>query len=78
MPKSDQTEIRVVCALHGTRGHSGHDRTKKTMAKAEQSVIDFAHHVEMNPDNAFYRKDYPYRIQTRRVTAWVDVEIDKE
>ena len=66
-------EIRVVCANHGQAGHADHAWNRPTLAKAKQSVIDLDHRAEMNR-TAYYHHEAPYRIETREVGAWTNVD----
>jgi len=68
------TEFRMVCANHGTTGHSSHAwGPKKTRAKVEESV-EVANDHAAKVGSPFRLGETPYRIQTRTVTKWKDDE----
>ena len=69
MPAKPKIEYRIVCANHGTSGHSSHALVKNDLKKAKQSVIDLNHRAEMK-SNLFYGKEAPYVIETREVGPW--------
>ncbi len=68
-----KTEYQVVCANHGTQGHTSHKWKKRDKKKAVQSVIDLNHHAEtVVGSDHFYAKEAPYKRQERKVSAWED------
>ena len=73
MAKKPKTEYRVVCQHFGTRGHTTHSWIKGNRKKAEQSVIDLNHHVEIHP-RIYYSDEAPYVIQEREVQQWENSE----
>lgn len=70
MPAKPKLEWRLVCAQHGTSGHSSHTWAKRDEAKARQSKRDADHHAEMNP-TTWYAREAPYEVQSREVSPWV-------
>jgi len=69
-------EVRIVCVNYGKKGqghHSSHTHGKRDLATAKQSVVDLDHHAEMHP-TSYYSREVPYRIQTREVSKWGDVD----
>lgn len=74
MPKP-QIEYRIVCKHFGTRGHSGHEVTKRGKgagAKARKALKDQNDHAARSPIGHWYRGEAPYKLQTREVTPWKD------
>ena len=76
---SDPVEYRVVCAHFGQLDHRTHHWPKRTLEKAEQSVIDLEHKATVNVDlsrvvtaKRWYAAEVPYRVQVRTVTPWED------
>ena len=74
MPKKPKIEYRITCANFGDRHHRTHQWIKNTKVKAQQSVTDLNHHAEMAPATHYYKREAPYVIERREVTAWEKVE----
>ena len=73
-------EYQIVCAQHGTRGHSTHAYPMPIDDKRrKQKVIDANHHSEMlgarqgvrSRSQAYYLAEAPWVIQKREVGKWV-------
>ncbi len=76
MPAKPKIEYRLVCAQHGTKGHSTHAYSMPKDAKVRtQKVIDMNHHCGMMADRSlnrsmYYKNEIPWTIQEREVGAW--------
>ena len=79
MPAKPKIEYQMVCAQHGTKGHSTHAHTipKKDGPKQRaQRVLDANHHTEMlaarsAQRSSYYSGEIPWTIQEREVGKWV-------
>lgn len=64
---------RIRCSGTGPY-HRDHRYEKKTLAKAQAAVADFATHVDrLGPIAALYADCAPYIIEQREVTEWEPV-----
>ena len=81
--KKPKVEYRITCPNFGTRGHSTHVHSKKTLAKArEKAEAQDRHceHLATRDDRgsspgmySYYRSEIGWRVETRTTTEWEEV-----
>ncbi|KKM89417.1 hypothetical protein LCGC14_1248840 [marine sediment metagenome] len=74
-----KVEYRIVCPNFGTRGHSTHVHPKKTLVKAQERAAAqdrlYEHLAKVKPEPmySYYRSEIGWRVQTRTITEWEEV-----
>ena len=68
------TEHRMVCANINQTGHRGHLWFQKDLKAAKKSLEGMEQDLQRLPEGHWRSGEYPYKIQTRTVTKWVDAE----
>jgi hypothetical protein len=77
--KKPKVEYRISCPNFGTRGHSTHAHTKKTLAKAQERAKGNDHlyehlaKVQQESMYSYYRSEIGWRVETRTITEWEEV-----
>ena len=66
------TELRVTCANVKLNGHKQHYWLAKDLAAAEKTLDGFTSDQSRLSEGHWRLDEYPYKIQTRTVTKWVD------
>ncbi len=76
-----KTTYRIVCPNFGTRGHSTHHHTKRTLEKAVERAegndslyerMAAAGEEDMSP---YYRNEIGWKVQVQTVTEWEDIDV---
>ena len=68
------TEYRIVCAKIKISGHKSHTWLAKDRATADKRMAGTVEDLDRTPQGHWRLNEYPYKIQTRTVTKWVDAE----
>ena len=76
--KKPKVEYRITCPNFGTRGHSTHVHTHKTLAKAKEAVKGLDRHYEwivkyeegLEAMYSYSRSEIGWTVETRTVTEW--------
>lgn len=74
-----KTVYRILCPNYGTRGHSTHEHTKPTLAKARERAAGndrlYQDLVERDSEmSSYYESEIGWRVQAQIVTEWEDIE----
>ncbi len=77
--KKPKVEYRIFCPNFGTRGHSTHVFTKKTLDKAQEQAEALDRHYEHlakegpEPMYSYSRSEIGWTVETRTITEWEEV-----
>ena len=79
--KKPKVEYRISCPNFGTRGHSTHAHTQKTLEKAREKAEAQDRHYEWivkyedgrTYSYSYYRSEIGWIVETRTTTEWEEV-----
>ena len=77
--KKPKVEYRISCPNFGSRGHSTHVFTKKTLAKTqERAEAQDRHYEHLAKEGlvsmySYYQSEIGWTVETRTTTEWEEV-----